>query len=283
MRTTSMLLLLATLAAAAPVVAQDSAAAQSELPFFMQKRPTVEDALRAYREKPYRPVRVGEQYTAPFLSEGAEMPYGTALGPTTPPKNSYGGSSAVTAIGSHFAVVPPEGGSYRPGDTLTVATRAPSPHGDWGTIITPTGMLVVESVGERQTLTRVAAVYGTIRAGQVVLPTAPTIDPGQVEPVDVAGPSGNLLGPHTVRALAMSGSILFTDMGADQGIRIGDFVSVRRDPAPRANAADTIEEEIGSAQVIHVGPTTSTIRVIEVTSGSLPNGARVVRTMTLPD
>lgn len=282
MRTTSMLLILATLGAAAPLLAQDSASDQSHVPFFMRKAPTVEDALRAYREKPYRPVRVGEQHTAPFLSEGAEMPYGSALGPTTPPKNAYGGSAAVVAIGSQFAVSPPEGGSYRPGDTLTIATRAPSPHGAWGTIITPTGLLVVESVGERQTLTRVAAVYGPIRSDQVVLPTSPTFDPGQVDPVKADGPVGSLLGPHTARALVMSSSVMFTDMGADDGMRIGDFVSIRRAAAPRVNAADTIDEEIGTAQVIHVGPTTSTIRLIVVTSGSLPDGSRVVRTKTLP-
>jgi len=282
MRTTSILLILATLGGAAPLLAQDPANDQGNLPFFMRKRPTVEDALKAYREKPYRPVRTGEQHTAPFLSEGAEMPYGKALGPTTPPKNAYGGSAAVVAIGSEFAVLPPEGGSYRPGDTLTIATRSPSPKGDWGTIITPTGLLVVESVGERQTLTHVAAVYGPIRGEQVVLPTPPTVDPGQVDPVEADGPVGTLLGPHTVRALVMSSSIMFTDMGADDGMRIGDFVSIRREPASRVNAADTIDEEIGSAQVIHVGPTTSTIRLIQVTSGSLPDGSRVVRTRTLP-
>ncbi|HET9065085.1 MAG TPA: hypothetical protein VFN22_04610 [Gemmatimonadales bacterium] len=282
MRTTSMILILATLGGATPVLAQDSANDQSTLPFFMRKGPTVEDALQAYREKPYRPVRTGEQHTAPFLSEGAAMPYGKALGPTTPPKNPYGGSAAVVAIGSQFAVAPPEGGSYRPGDTLTVATLAPSPKGAWGTIITPTGLLVVESVGDRQTLTRVAAVYGPIRGEQVVLPTPPTVDPGRVDPIPADGPVGTLLGPHTVRALVMSSSIMFTDLGADDGMRIGDFVSIRRDPAPRVKAADTIDEEIGSAQVIHVGPTTSTIRLIEVSSGALPDGSRVVRTRTLP-
>ncbi len=282
MRTTSMLLILATLGGAVPLLAQDPANDQSNVPFFMRKAPTVEDALKSYREKPYRPVRIGEQRTAPFLSEGAEMPYGKALGPTTPPRNDYGGSAAVVAIGSQFAVTPPEGGSYRPGDTLTIATRSPSPKGAWGTIITPTGLLVVESVGERQTVTHVAAVFGPVRGEQVVLPTAPTIDPGQIDPIQADGPVGTLLGPHTVRALLMSSSVMFTDLGADDGMRVGDFVSIRRDPTLRINAADTIDEEIGSAQVIHVGPTTSTIRLIQVASGSLPDGSRVVRTMTLP-
>lgn len=278
MRSTAFLFILAAVGSAVPIHAQDSTA----VPFFLQKRSTVEDALQAYREKPYRPVRVGEQRTAPFLSEGAALPFGAALGPTAPARSAYGGETAVVGIGSQFAVTPPVGGSYRPGDTLIVAATSPSPRGKWGTIVTPSGLLVVESVGERQTVAHVAAVFGPIRRGQVVLPAPALVDPGQVTPVAANGPTGTLLGPHTPRALEMSSSILFTDLGADDGVRVGDFVDIRRTPQQREGGADTIDESIGTAQIIHVGPTTSTIRVIGVTTGSLPDGSRVVRTKSVP-
>jgi hypothetical protein len=72
-------------------------------------------------------------------------------------------------------------------------------------------------------------------------------------------------------------------MGRDDGIRLGDFVQVRRRPGPRTNAADSVDELMATAQVVHVGPRSSTIRVIEVISPEVQAGAPVVRVATLPN
>lgn len=279
MRATPTYLLLTTLATlVTPLAAQDT---PDETPFFLQKPTSAAEALRAYREKPYRPVRTGEVLAAAFLSEGRELPFGEAVGPTTPPKVRAGGSIAMTQLGAHFAVRPPEGGSYAPGDTLMVAVRLPGPRG-WGDIISPTGRVLVESIDAHQVLTRIVDIYGPMRAGQVVLPSHTVVDPREVAPVATAGPAGHLIGPLQVRDLILPGSIVFSDLGQSDGVRVGDFVTVRRESAERVNAADTIDEAIGTAQVVQVGPDHSTLRLIEVMSPQMPAGSPVVRTATLP-
>jgi hypothetical protein len=281
MRTTLTLLLLVPLVAPTSLAAQDSAADREQVPFYMRAAPKPTDGLMADRGKRYRPVRPGEVRAASFLTETAALPFGEALGTTEPPTVRVASLSAVVALGSGFAVRPPEGGSYRVGDTLMIARLDPGPRG-WGQIVVPTGQVVVESIGARQTLTRITAVYGPVRSGQVVLPVPPLVDPGAVTPSDAAGPSGTVIAPQAVRELLMPGSEIYVSLGGASGVAIGDFVEIRRTPGPRLNAADATDDVLARGQILHVGTDASTVRLTRLVSPVIPAGSTVRRTAALP-
>lgn len=277
MRAISAMLLVAL--ATPPLVAQGD----TTLAFLRPAGKTAQDALRAYKERTYEPIRVSEVRAAGFLTEGVLMPFGRSLGPVTPQMVATAGNTAAMMVGSNFAVQPPEGGRYAVGDTLIVGTSHAGPR-NWGLAIVPTGMVRVVEVNDRQTITEVVTIFGPMRAGQVVFPAEPIASPGRVEPVATPnGPSGVVLAPRTPRELQMPGGLVFTDLGRDDGIRLGDFVQVRRRPGPRVNAADSVDELMATAQVVHVGPRSSTIRVIDVISPEVQPGAPVVRVATLPN
>ncbi len=274
------LLLISGLILAAPLAAQE--AGQDTTPFFLRKPIAPGEALKAYRYKPYRPIRQAEVRAAGFLTEGQEIAFGRALGPTSPPQVRASGSTAVSELGSNFAVTPPAGGSYQAGDTLLVATRRMGPKG-WGDVVEPTGLIEVTAVGPRQTVSRVLKIYGPMRAGQVVFPAGPLPASDEVQPVPTPdGPSGTVISPLEARDLMLPGTHLFIDLGRDDGVRIGDFVEVRRTAGPRLNAPDTLDEEMASGQVVAVNGASSTIKLIEVKSADIPAGTRVVRIATLP-
>jgi hypothetical protein len=275
-RTISALVLIAL--ATPPLVAQGD----TTLAFLRPASQTAQDALRAYQNRTYEPIRVSEVRAAGFLTEGLLMPFGRSLGPVTPQMVATAGNTATMMVGASFAVQPPEGGQYAVGDTLIVATTHPGPRG-WGESVVPTGMVRVAEVNERQSITKVLAIFGPMRSGQVVFPAEPVASPGRVEPVAIEGPAGVVLAPRTPRELQMPGGLLFTDLGRDAGIRLGDFVQIRRRPGPRINAADSVDELMATAQVVHVGSRSSTIRVIEVISPEVQPGAPVVRVATLPN
>lgn len=278
MRAISALLIVAL--ATPPLAAQQG---DTTLAFLRPAGQTAQDALRAYKERTYEPLRISEVRAAGFLTEGALMPFGQSLGPVTPQMVATAGKTAAMMVGSAFAVQPPEGGRYAVGDTLIVATSHPGPR-NWGDAIVPTGMVRVVEINDRQTITEVVSIYGPMRSGQVVYPAEPVASPGRVAPVATPdGPSGIVLASRTPRELQMPGGLLFTDLGREDGMRLGDFVQVRRRPGPRVNAADSVDELMATAQVVHVGPRSSTIRVIEVMSPEVQPGAPVVRVATLPN
>ncbi len=281
MRRALALLSLLPLTLTAPLAAQDSAATD-QLPFFLlsANRPT--DSVLAYSGDLYRPLRPGEVRAASYLSEDAELLAGEALGPTAPATVRVPDQSAVVALGSAFAVRPPAGSSYQVGDTLTIVRLEPGPRG-WGRIVVPTGLVVVESVGPRQTVTRLSAIYGAIRPGQAVLPTAAVRQVGAVDPLP-SGPSlGSVIAPHVVRDLVMPGSELYVALGAASGVKVGDFVAIHRRPGPRLNAADATADLLARGQVLHVGTAASTVRLIEVISPVIPDASPVRVIARLPD
>lgn len=262
---------------AAPLAAQDD----TTLAFLRPAR-SAQDALRAYQDKPYVPVRVSEIRSSGFLTEGEALPFGRALGVVTPPTVRTSGSAAPLMKGTRIAVVAPRGGTYAVGDSLIIAYRQTGPRG-WGEIIIPTGLLSVVEVTDRQTIAELVSVYGPIREDQVVFPAEPIAAPRKVDPIPTPdGPSGMVLAHRTPRELQMPGGVLFTDLGREDGIGQGDFVHIRRRPRHVVDGADRVNELMATAQVVHVGPRSSTIRVIEVIAPEVEPGAQVVRVATLP-
>jgi hypothetical protein len=69
---------------------------------------------------------------------------------------------------------------------------------------------------------------------------------------------------------------LYTDLGQRDGIKLGDFVEVRR------NAADAETTPMATGQVVYVSPNSSTVKLMNVTRPQIMPGTAVVRVATLP-
>ncbi len=266
----------------APLGAQDGT--PGAYPFLVQPEPTAtEEALAFYDSQPYVPVRRGEVFAAGFLTEDRMMAFGRVFGPTRPPQVAARAPGAEMTRGAILAIDPPAGVRYQPGDTVVFAVRYPAPKG-WGYIIVPTGLARVGATTPTQTLVTLLTIYGPVRRGQYVYPLEPFVDRGEVFPAAVVnGARGTVLGFRDRRELAIPGSHIFIDLGAANGIRLGDFVQVRRAVRARLDAADTIDEAMALGQVVHVGTRSSTVRLIRVTAPDLAVGTMAVRVATLPE
>jgi hypothetical protein len=269
-------LALITLAIVAPLSAQGIPPAPS-----LRLRQATDQQLDSYQPPAYHPVRAGEVRSSGFLSEMGRLPFGKLLGPVTPPLVHSAQTPEVVFPGATVAVAPPEGAAYKRGDTVVLVTVVPGPRG-WGDIIVPTGLARIGDQTPRQTLATVLEMYGPIRAGQRVLPLDPATDPGAVEPVTVSGPTAEIIVSREPRDVAQPGMVMFASMGRAAGIRVGDFVQVRRHPGPRLNGADTIDDLIAVAQVVHVGEKSCTIKLTRVIDPDIRPGTPVVRISTLP-
>ncbi|HRP08779.1 MAG TPA: hypothetical protein PLL69_09870, partial [Gemmatimonadales bacterium] len=186
-------------------------------PFFLRKVPPPADALKAYQDQPYRPVRPGEVHAAGFLTEGRSPWFGEALGTTEPMAAGRMGATAITAVGSGFAVRPPEGGTYQAGDTLIVAIMADGPRG-WGKRVIPTGVLLVTGREGDRVLTEVAAIFGPIRPGQVVYQLEHFANPGRATPVPADGPTGELIGNRRGSDMVLPADHVYSDLGERDGV-----------------------------------------------------------------
>ena len=235
-----------------------------------------------YRDQPYTPVRSGEVRASSFLTELRVMPFGEVLGPVDPPVVRATQSAEAALPGMVIAVRPPEGAAYQRGDTVVLALVMPGPSG-WGEIVEPTGLARIGEHTPRQTLATVVAMYGPIRYGQVVYPLEPVANPGKVLPVAVSGPTGEVIGGEEPRELQQVGGRIFISIGRSAGIRIGDFVEIRRRGAPRVNASDTIDDLMATAQVVHIGEKSSTIMLTRILDPAIHPGSTAVRTATLPN
>ncbi len=272
------LTVLALVLVAGPVVAQSD----DPLAYLQRDANPMDTAFSAYRTTPYQAVRLGEVRSAGFLTEQRDLPFGQVLGTVDPEQVHATQSREVVLAGSMIAVVPPNGAAYQAGDTIVLARRIPGPDG-WGDIVVPTGLARVGDHTPRQTLARVISMYGAIRAGDVALPLESAPVASGAAPADVSGPRGTVIVSEQPHELAQVGTVMFIDMGRAAGMRVGDFVQLRRRPATRLDAPDTIDELMAVGQVVHVGDKSSTIKLTRVIDPTIPPGTPVVRTATLPD
>jgi hypothetical protein len=259
----------------APLAAQAPRDADGR-PFFLRRAEPPAVALQAYKEKPYYPIRAAEVRAAGFLTEDQVMTFGRALGGASASVNrAQATTPAVTALESIFEVEAPDGANYQPGDTLIVALVSAGPKG-WGERVIPTGMVIVTESHGRHALGRVAAIYGPMRGGQVVYRAEAIANPGQVRPIAASGPAGGVIGTREVRELVMPTGHIYSDLGQRDGVKLGDFVEVRRD------AADAESAPMATGQIVHLGPNSSTIKLMNVSDPEMPPGTPVVRVATLP-
>jgi len=271
-----------------PGTPADSAAGPEEeleypMPEFARRRRTESlEGLRVYLDQPYQPLRAGEFYSAGFLSEERPLPYGIMLGTVTPQQIRNLSERAAVTLFSHVAVRAPSGATYAVGDSLLVVVRELGFPG-FGEMVIPTGMVRITGRAENQYLGEVVAVYGSMRNGQQTIP-AERFQPGPKARAVPASDSlsGTVIGARELRELKHPQNHVFINVGRAQGVTPGDVFEVRRLPAPRVGAPDTIDELMASGQVVRVGQRHATLLLIDIVSPDIPPGMKVVRVARLP-
>ncbi|MES2125304.1 MAG: hypothetical protein V4503_11525 [Gemmatimonadota bacterium] len=231
---------------------------------------------------PYVPIRPGQSYSAGFLSELRLLPYGKLRGAVTPPSIRSAASGAIITVGTTLSVDAPAGASYTVGDTLVLVQRSPGPKG-WGEVVKPTGLARVSASNGGQTLATLLEIYGPVREGQSTLTLEPVPNPGAVQPVKSAGLAATVIAPREPRELLQPGNVIFVSAGRTAGMRLGDFVEVRRKPARRINAPDQIDELMATGQVVAVNEKHSSVVLVRVVAPDIAPGTPVVRVATLPN
>jgi hypothetical protein len=170
------------------------------------------------------------------------------------------------------------------GDSLVVV-RIGREVGEWGRIVEPTAVLVVESADGSVATARVARQFGTARLGDPVLPLGPlpVIGLGEPEPVPM-GPEGHLLQFVTPEAIHGPTDLAIISVGSASGVGIGDeFVVYVPARAVNSQLPDRLPPEpIGTVRVVKVDERTATVRVLSVSSAAMRDGLPVRMTRRMP-
>ncbi|MDH5315019.1 MAG: LysM peptidoglycan-binding domain-containing protein [Gemmatimonadota bacterium] len=253
------------------------------MPEFARRRANrPNESLRSYVNAEYQPLRAGEFYSARFLSENRELPFGRMLGPVTPPQIRYIREGQPAYLYDLVGVLAPDGATYAKGDTLLVAQREPG-FEDLGEVIIPTGLVVITGQDENQYLGEVIRVYGPIRHGQAVM-IAARFQPGpKVRAVAAKDTvTGRVLGTRDYVDLKIPQNQLLIDIGGSQGVAAGDLVEIWRESGSRPNAAFSTPEVMARGQVVRVGERSATVLLTGVISPDIATGSAVRRVATLP-
>lgn len=235
-------------------------------------------ALEAYRDRTYRPLRAGEFHASGFLTEGEALPFGTLLGNTVPSQIQTVSQRSFPLLGSQVAVRPPAGATYAVGDSLLVVQLLPGPSGqqrEWGNIVRPTGILVVDEVDGARVVATVRGAFHEMRDAQLVLPVERFVPGGEERAQPVAnGVTGRVIMSREAHPMRHPMDVVFIDVGRAAGVSPGDLFEVSRGHEP--NAVDATGNEVMALmQVVHVRERSATARLLTVTSPNFPVRAPV--------
>jgi LysM repeat protein len=280
---------LATLTEQAQQPGAEGAAAEGELmpeempPLFGKPiSESMKETLLAYTNQPYRPLRRSEFYSSGFLSENERLPYGKVLGPVTPPQISAQARNAGALPYTVLAIEAPGRATYQIGDTLLVV-RSGGEMDKHGDIIIPTGMAQIIDTAGRKYLAEVVAIYGTIRAGQQVLPAESFGSTGSERAVPVEhGVTATLLGGPGRQELKAPQMIVFLDKGRRDGVAPGDLFEIRRTPAELSDGTVRVDEVMATLQVVHVRDRSATARLLRIVSPDIAVGSKARQVAKLP-
>jgi hypothetical protein len=242
----------------------------------------VTDALRAYREQPYRALRRSEFYSSGFLTENQKLPFGQVLGPVTPQQIRANGANASALPYSNIAVEAPRGASYQIGDTLLVV-RLGAEFEKYGDVVVPTGLVrVVDTVQGRYVAT-VVATYGPIRNGQLVLPAERFTPSGEGRAVPVTeGVQATFLGGVGRQDIKAPQMVVFLNKGREDGVAAGDLFEIRRRAERLADGRQLVNEVMATLQIVHVRDHTATARLLNILSPDIPPGTDARQVAKLP-
>ncbi len=240
------------------------------------RRPRVDlgVTLVTFTDDSYRALSRGDFYSSGFMTEGDDLPYGTFLGNSVPPKIASMGERSFTLLNDPVALRAPGGATYRVGDTLLVLTLGEGYSGEpeWGDIVLPTGLVQVTGEADGALQGKVLAIYGEIRNGQRLLPAERFVSSGTARARPVAnGLTARIIKPREQNPLRHPQDILFIDAGRSSGVAVGDIFEVLRE----SDEAAGVMERIATLQVVHTREATATVRVASLINAAFPPRATV--------
>lgn len=209
-------------------------------------------------------VARGLVYAAPWLMRGVQEPphLGTLTG--------HAGPAAPSKTFMTYERVRID----MPGRTPSVGDRFLAYHVDRtipevGQVVTPTGLVKVTSVDGDKVVGEVMEVYAHLSQGDFVGPL-PSYDlrPGQSTQAVSSGPRAMVMAMADPGEIAGMGEVVFLDLGANDGIALGDEFEVR----DWREGGHMLE---GALQVVGVQPRTSSARVVYLKDDVVKQGVVV--------
>ena len=239
----------------------------------------VADVLRAYANQPYRPLRRSEFYSAGFLTEQEDLPYGQVLGNTAVPAIPRLTEHTTATTFDQISIQPPRHASYHVGDSLLIV-RVGRDIAGWGDVIVPAGVARVTELQRRQVLAQVIMQFGQMRDGNLALPLEPFKDPGSVRPTRVSsGLEGVVIAERDLHVLVGPQQIVFVNRGRAEGVTAGDVFEVYR-PATGVPGSASEQSEV-ILQIVHTRAHSASGLVVNIGHPNLVPGmpVRLIRKM----
>ncbi|HZH39936.1 MAG TPA: LysM peptidoglycan-binding domain-containing protein [Gemmatimonadales bacterium] len=240
----------------------------------------IENQLRAYLHQPYRPVRPGEFYSAGWLTEGEDLPWGQVLGNTERPAITRLSQVTVAGQFGEVAIEPPGNASYHVGDSLLLARRDRDVSG-WGDVVIPVGIARVTVVQPKQVLATVIQQYGRVHSGSLALPLEPFRNPGETRPAPVTqGLQGAIVAQRDLQPLAGTQTIYFIDKGRSDGVTPGDIFEAYRPATGEMGTAS--EQVLVEFLIVHTREHSASALVIGITQPTIKAGTKVRLVRKMP-
>jgi hypothetical protein len=214
---------------------------------------------------PHGLVYAAEWLEAPGTQTPAVGTVGALLG-----VQISGTSRGSARVGEEVFINPADGTHVEVGDLLQ-SVRTGWSDRKLGTVQKPTGVLVVTEVDATEIKARVSSEYDRIRVGDRARP-APDYRPVPDDfPLPVSSSlSAVILGFSEERRIQGFGARAFLDVGADEGIEIGDLFRAHvGQPGPSFGL------ERARLQVVRVQGNLTTARVVSITHPGLAIGDRL--------
>ena len=237
--------------------------------------------------------RVSRPYVAPRVARGdvVRAPYFDRIGgPANFGRVMFGAdlpgvdkprSNHNFLLYDRLLVVPPEGSAAAVRDRF-IAYELGSTNEDVGTVVIPIALLQVVRAprNDEPAVVEVRELYGSLNADTRIVPLDTTGVGVTGRPIAVpegTGRSAKLLEIHRSSVLPSLDNFVLFDLKAQDGVRVGDEVSIyRRRVEPKGDDGPTLPEvEIATARVVRVTPYGATARVTSQEQPAIRKGENV--------
>ena len=254
--------------------------------------PRVETFGRGVTQRaPYAPPRVplGDIRRAPFYGQrGGPHGSGEIMGRVDIPGIHMEHASTDFHLFDRILMIPPYGSDAKVRDKFIAYDLGPTDE-DVGTVVVPVALLSVVRAPQNNepAIVEILEMYGQLSTESRVLPLDTVGAGARGKPVAVpagAYRTAHILQVHSPAVLATLYSYVMFDLTANDGVRVGDEISIfrPRDERKTVGGPAIPELQIGTGQVVRVTPFGTTARVLTQTQPAIQNGESVRLVSRMP-